>query len=248
MRAIRDAFLSRLRDALDQFPAGSVESLAVDLHPETVEALGFDRELADDFVVGGRDWVLALGVRAQGDDGDATSLDARLLLVQAKHVRERGRSLDFPRSLRNAVAAAQVCQPALPGLDDLAGRSFGPPDRDLLVSAAMLEGLRTETFSSLRDRITEIMSAIEVPVRALRNPGKVLGELAARGEVARVTSHGKVVGWLMPATEAEQHLDDLVREGRLRRGTPAPIEPIEVDGLERPLSELLSEARDGERT
>lgn len=237
-----------MRDALDQIPAGIVESLAVDLHPETMEALGFDRELPDDFVVGGHNLVLALGLRAQGEDGDATPSDARLLLVQAKHVRERGWSLDFPSSLRDAVAAAQVSQPVLPGLDKLAGRSFGPPDRDLLVSAAMLEGLGTETFRPLRARITEIMSAIEVPVRALRNPGKVLGELAARGEVARVTSHGKVVGWLMPATEAEQHLDVLLREGRLRRGTPAPIEPIDVDGMERPLSELLSEARDGERT
>ncbi|MFJ4806991.1 hypothetical protein [Streptomyces murinus] len=148
------------------------------------------------------------------------------------------------KRLSRLLAAAFENQPTLPGLEGLS-RSIRRPDTSLLVAAGMLGGGEP---SQLRASIAELMSATEVPVRALRNPGKVLGQLAESGEVARVTNHGKTVGWLVPATEAEQHLDDLLKQGRLRRGKPAPIEPIDVEGLERPLSEILSEARDGERT
>jgi hypothetical protein len=170
------------------------------------------------------------------------------LLVQLKAYRANSFNAEFRNTLRRALADAYERQPTLPGLDALVGQDVGASDRALLVSAAMLEGLGAETLSSLRDHIAEVMSATEVPVRALRNPGKVLGELAEKGQIARVTNHGKIVGWLMPATEAEQHVDDLLKQGRLRRGTPAPIEPIDVDGLERPLSEVLTESRDRERS
>lgn len=125
---------------------------------------------------------------------------------------------------------------------------MGPSDRTLLMTAALLHGVDAQVLSSLRVGMAEMAAATEVPIRALRNPGKVLGELADKGEIARVTNHGKIVGWLVPATEAEQHLDALLKQGRLRRGTPAPIEPIDVEGLERPLSEALADARDRERT
>ncbi|QIY73708.1 hypothetical protein HEP84_35715 [Streptomyces sp. RLB1-33] len=170
------------------------------------------------------------------------------LLVQLTTYRDHGFDAEFRNSIRRALAATYERQPALPGLDDLAGQNVGSSDRALLVSAAMLEGLGSETLSRLRDRIAEVMSATEVPIRALRNPGKVLSELAEKGQIARVTNHGKIVGWLMPATEAEQHVDDLLKQGRLRRGTSVPIEPIDIDGLERPLSEALTESRDRERS
>jgi antitoxin (DNA-binding transcriptional repressor) of toxin-antitoxin stability system len=156
--------------------------------------------------------------------------------------------MDVPDDLSGASPEPDERQPALPGLDDLEAPEMGSPDRALLVSAGMLHGVDVEKISSLHLRIAEMMSAAEVPIRALRNPGKVLGELAEKGEIARVTNHGKIVGWLVPATEAEQHLDALLKQGRLRRGTPAPIEPIDIEGLERPLSEALADARDGERT
>ncbi|MGY5072345.1 hypothetical protein [Streptomyces griseus] len=156
--------------------------------------------------------------------------------------------MEVPDDLSGSFPESDESQPALPGLNDLEAPEMGPSDRAILVSAAMLHGFDVERLSSLHVGITEMVAATEVPVRALRNPGKVLGELAEKGEIARITNHGKIVGWLVPATEAEQHLDALLKQGRLRRGVPVPIEPIDIEGLERPLSEALADARDRERT
>ncbi|MEV8106232.1 hypothetical protein [Streptomyces sp. NPDC088135] len=191
--------------------------------------------------------LVVLGSRSAGTSVDPVPFDVDLL-VQMKTYRANGFGPEFHRTLRRVLARRHRRQLALPGLDDLAGQGVSASERALLVGAAMLEGLDAETLSRLRERIAEGMSATDVPIRALRNPGKVLGDLTQAGQVARVTNHGKIVGWLMPATEAEQHLDDLLKQGRLRRGTPVPIEPIDVDGLERPLSEALTESRDGERS
>ncbi|MEW2248755.1 hypothetical protein AB0907_15655 [Streptomyces sp. NPDC006975] len=191
--------------------------------------------------------VYMLGYAAR-QDVDAERREVDLLLVEPKSFPGSSDPEEVHRRVKRVsrlLAAAFENQRTLPGMDELFPRSIRKPDTGLLLGAAMLEGVG---LSQIRDRIAELMSATEVPVRALRNPGKVLGQLAESGEVARVTNHGKTVGWLVPATEAEQRLDDLLKQGRLRRGKPAPIEPIEVDGLERPLSEILSEARDGERT
>lgn len=42
-------------------------------------------------------------------------------------------------------------------------------------------------------------------------------ELAGAGAVGRVTSGGRLVGWLVPATPAERRADELEARGRLRR-------------------------------
>lgn len=192
--------------------------------------------------------LLVLGSYSAGTNVDPMPFDVDLL-VQLKTYRANGFGPEFQRTLRRVFAARHERQMALPGLDALAGQQgVGLSERALLLSSAMLEGLGAVALSHLRERLAEATSATDVPIRALRNPGKVLSELTQRGQIARVTNHGKVVGWLMPATEAEQHLDGLLKQGRLRRGTPAPIEPIDIDGLERPLSEALVEARDGERS
>ncbi|WP_030894215.1 hypothetical protein [Streptomyces sp. NRRL F-5053] len=193
--------------------------------------------------------VVLLGRHHAGTSFESTPFDVDLV-VQLKSHRASRFDEDFRRKLREALAARNRLQPTLPGLTDPAGKSGGASDRDraLQISAAVLEGLGAERLSRLREQIAEATSATEVPVRALRNPGKVLDELAEKGQIARVTNHGRIVGWLMPATEAEQHVDDLLKQGRLRRGTPAPIEPVDTEGLERPLSEVLTQARDGERS
>ena len=59
----------------------------------------------------------------------------------------------------------------------------------------------------------------DVAIRELRNAGKVLAELAAVGAVGRVTSGGRLVGWLVPASEAERQVEELVAEGRMTRAT-----------------------------
>lgn len=58
----------------------------------------------------------------------------------------------------------------------------------------------------------------EVGIRELRNAGKVVADLAGAGAVGRVTSGGRLVGWLIPATPAEQRADQLESQGKLRRG------------------------------
>lgn len=167
---------------------------------------------------------------------------------EVKLISEADLRMEVPDDLSGSFPESDEAQPALPGLDDLETPEMGPSDRAFLVTAAMLHGFDVERLSSLCVGVTETPAATEVPIRALRNPGKVLGELAEKGEIARITNHGKIVGWLVPATEAEQHLDALLKQGRLRRGVPVPIEPIDIEGLEGPLSEVLADARDRERT
>lgn len=58
----------------------------------------------------------------------------------------------------------------------------------------------------------------EVGIRELRNAGKVVADLAGAGAVGRVTSGGRLVGWLVPATPAEQRADELEARGKLKRG------------------------------
>ncbi|NEC22564.1 type II toxin-antitoxin system Phd/YefM family antitoxin [Streptomyces parvus] len=164
------------------------------------------------------------------------------VFLQAKYAPGPEISERFRKHIQDALAGYERRQPVLPGFNKVDALRVRSPD----VRRIPLPDL--EAFGHLRDRIAELSSATEVSIRALRNPGKVLNELAETGEVARVTNNGKIVGWLLPATEADQHLDDLLKQGRLRRGTPAPIEPIDIDGFEKPLSDALSEARDEERT
>lgn len=61
----------------------------------------------------------------------------------------------------------------------------------------------------------------EVGIRELRNAGKVMAELVAAGAVGRVTSGGRLVGWLIPVTDDEQRAEDLIARGRLSRPTRA---------------------------
>jgi antitoxin (DNA-binding transcriptional repressor) of toxin-antitoxin stability system len=56
-----------------------------------------------------------------------------------------------------------------------------------------------------------------VGIRELRNAGRVVADLAGAGVVGRVTSGGRLVGWLIPATPAEQRADELEARGKLRR-------------------------------
>lgn len=58
----------------------------------------------------------------------------------------------------------------------------------------------------------------EVRIRELRNAGNVIFELASAGAVGRVTSGGRLVGWLIPATPSEQRAEELHAQGRLRPG------------------------------
>lgn len=58
----------------------------------------------------------------------------------------------------------------------------------------------------------------EVGIRELRNAGKVMSELVEAGAVGRVTSGGRLVGWLVPASPDEQRAEELVASGKLRPG------------------------------
>jgi hypothetical protein len=48
----------------------------------------------------------------------------------------------------------------------------------------------------------------EIAIRELGNAGKVIAELTVAGEVGRVTSGGRLVGWLMPATRMARDIAD----------------------------------------
>jgi antitoxin (DNA-binding transcriptional repressor) of toxin-antitoxin stability system len=90
----------------------------------------------------------------------------------------------------------------------------------------------------------------EVAIRELRNAGKVLAELVAAGAVGRVTSGGRLVGWLVPANEDERRAEELVARGRLTRplraGGLSGRRPLPARSDVRPLSETLHELRDAE--
>jgi antitoxin (DNA-binding transcriptional repressor) of toxin-antitoxin stability system len=86
----------------------------------------------------------------------------------------------------------------------------------------------------------------EVGIRELRNAGKVVAELAGAGAVGRVTSGGRLVGWLVPATPAEQRADELESRGKLRRGRPAGLtgrSPLPQRADVPPLSATLEQLR-----
>jgi antitoxin (DNA-binding transcriptional repressor) of toxin-antitoxin stability system len=89
----------------------------------------------------------------------------------------------------------------------------------------------------------------EIGIRELRNAGKVVAELAAAGAIGRVTSGGRLVGWLVPASEEEQRVEDLVARGRLRPGRPdglAGRRPRPRRPGVPPLSETLEQLRNDE--
>jgi len=87
----------------------------------------------------------------------------------------------------------------------------------------------------------------EIAIRELRNAGKVIAELAAAGAVGRVTSGGRLVGWLVPATSAQQRVEELTAQGRLRpaekRGGLAGRGPRPRRAHLPPLSETLEHMR-----
>lgn len=90
----------------------------------------------------------------------------------------------------------------------------------------------------------------EVGIRELRNAGKVMAELTAAGEVGRVTSGGRLVGWLVPAGEDDQRAEELAVRGRLslpvRSGGLAGRTPRPRRSDVPPLSETLRDIREAE--
>ncbi|MDQ2709571.1 MAG: type II toxin-antitoxin system prevent-host-death family antitoxin [Actinomycetota bacterium] len=91
----------------------------------------------------------------------------------------------------------------------------------------------------------------EIAIRELRNAGKVLAELADTGAVGKVTSGGRLVGWLVPASPEERRMEELIAEGVLiraeRPGGLAGRRPLPPRTDGRSLSETLLQMRDEER-
>ncbi|MDN5750042.1 MAG: hypothetical protein L0H64_16265 [Pseudonocardia sp.] len=87
----------------------------------------------------------------------------------------------------------------------------------------------------------------EVGIRELRNAGKVMAELVAAGAVGRVTSGGRLIGWLVPANDDEQRAEELIARGRLNRparpGGLTGRRPLPARSDVPPLSETLSRLR-----
>lgn len=86
-------------------------------------------------------------------------------------------------------------------------------------------------------------------IRSLRNAGKVFNDLAATGETGRVTSGGKLMGWLVPATEEEHRREELIEQGKLRPGRTGSLagrKPLPPRTDAQPLSETLQQMRDEE--
>lgn len=89
----------------------------------------------------------------------------------------------------------------------------------------------------------------EIGIRELRNAGKVVAELAAAGAIGRVTSGGRLVGWLVPASPDEQRIEELAAEGRVkpgRQGGLANRRPLPRRTDVSPLSETLRDLRNAE--
>lgn len=89
----------------------------------------------------------------------------------------------------------------------------------------------------------------DVGIRELRNAGKVMADLAQAGAVGRVTSGGRLVGWLLPATSDEQRIEDLATTGRLvrgRRGGLTGRRPLPRRADQQPVSAALQALRDEE--
>lgn len=70
-----------------------------------------------------------------------------------------------------------------------------------------------------------------------------------KGETLLVTDRGKPVARVSPATEwdalsAEEKLDELVRQGHIRKGRGQPLPPLQPLPLRgKPLSEIIIEDR-----
>jgi antitoxin (DNA-binding transcriptional repressor) of toxin-antitoxin stability system len=89
----------------------------------------------------------------------------------------------------------------------------------------------------------------EIRIRELRNAGKVVAELAAAGAVGRVTSRGRLVGWLVPAGPDEQRVEELAAQGRLRPGRRGGLvgrRPLPRRADVPPLTETLHMLRNAE--
>ncbi|MGH3687562.1 MAG: hypothetical protein ACRDRU_18660 [Pseudonocardiaceae bacterium] len=104
--------------------------------------------------------------------------------------------------------------------------------------------------SSLDDQYPRIPAARrpqrDVGIRELRNAGKVVADLAGAGAIGRVTSDGRLVGWLLPATPAEQRADELEASGKLRRGRSGGLagrRPLPRRADAPPLSATLEQLR-----
>ncbi|MDQ3988490.1 MAG: hypothetical protein M3291_04705 [Actinomycetota bacterium] len=73
-----------------------------------------------------------------------------------------------------------------------------------------------------------------------------MAELAGAGAIGRVTSGGRLVGWLIPATPEEQRAQDLVAQGKLRLGRPGGLagrRPLPTRTDMPPLSRALDDLR-----
>jgi antitoxin (DNA-binding transcriptional repressor) of toxin-antitoxin stability system len=89
----------------------------------------------------------------------------------------------------------------------------------------------------------------EIGIRELRNAGKVVAELAAAGAVGRVTSGGRLVGWLVPASADEQRVEELAARGRVKPGRRRGLvgrRPLRRRSDVPPLSEALDDLRNAE--
>jgi antitoxin (DNA-binding transcriptional repressor) of toxin-antitoxin stability system len=86
----------------------------------------------------------------------------------------------------------------------------------------------------------------EVRIRELRNAGSVISELASTGAIGRVTSDGRLVGWLVPAAPSEQRAEELRAQGRLRPGRPGGLaghRPLPRRADTAPLTRTLDQQR-----
>jgi len=108
----------------------------------------------------------------------------------------------------------------------------------------------SEEHPDLGDRPPRIPTARrpqrDVGIRELRNVGKVVADLVEAGAVGRVTSGGRLVGWLVPATPAEQRADELEARGKLRRGRSGGLagrRPLPRRADTPPLSTTLEQLR-----
>lgn len=71
----------------------------------------------------------------------------------------------------------------------------------------------SEDHADTGDRSPRVPAArrpeCEIGIRELRDAGRVAAELAGAGAVGRVTSGGRLVGWMVPAISAERRADEL---------------------------------------
>lgn len=110
------------------------------------------------------------------------------------------------------------------------------------VHAVSIPAQRSPTFDPPPEEFTR-----EVAIRELRNAGRVIETLADAGKVGKVTSGGRVVGWLVPVDPVQRRVDELVAQGRLSdppTGSLSDIEPLPARKDVPPLSETLRQMRD----